>query len=131
MRSQVKNYLLRNESEGEMVVAMAVGAFSRLQQHSRARSVIAAFLSAAFLSALALSVSPQLHAAVHADSGQPEHTCVATLISSGQYDHSLPAPISVGNGSLISSDIPVRLALPAISLFLERSVLEHAPPVCS
>jgi hypothetical protein len=72
-----------------------------------------------------------LHAAVHADAGQPEHTCVVTLIGSGQYEHSAPAPICIGNEPLISSDLPVRLALPAISLFLERSVLEHAPPVCS
>src|SRR4051812_24303544 len=114
-----------------MIVGMAGGAFSRLQQHSRARSVIAVLLSAAFLCALGLSVSPQLHAAVHAQSGQAEHTCVATLIGSGQYEHSAPAPICVGSELVISSEVPVRFAPPAISPFLERSVFEHAPPFCS
>src|SRR3954470_16574753 len=94
-----------------IIVSMAGGAFSRLAQHSRARSVIAALLSTAFLCALALSVSPKLHAAVHADSGQPEHTCVATLIGSGQYEHSASVPISLESAA-VSVEIPVRLAVP-------------------
>jgi hypothetical protein len=109
---------------------MAGGAFSRLAQHSRTRSAIAGLLSIAFLCALALSVSPQLHAAVHSHAGQPEHTCVATLIAGGQYEHSAPVPVRL-EAPVVSANIPIRLAPPGISLFLGRSVFEHAPPFCS
>src|SRR6476469_5719324 len=94
-----------------IIVSMAGGAFSRLAQHSRTRSVIAAFLFSAFLCALALSVSPRLHAAVHAHSRQAEHTCVATLTASGQKELSAPAPICAGSSELLfSSSIRVRFA---------------------
>jgi hypothetical protein len=86
-----------------IIVSMAGGASSRLAQQSRTRSVIAALLFTAFLWALALSVSPELHAAVHSHAAQAGHTCVATLIGSGQYENSAPATICLGSDLLVSS----------------------------
>lgn len=98
----------------------------------RVRSFIGACLSVAFLWTLALSVSPALHARVHADSGQAEHVCAATLIASGNYEHSVPAPlvsaaIPVASLSIIPAPTPLWVESP----FLQASVLEHAPPACA
>jgi hypothetical protein len=110
---------------------MAAGAVTRLK-HQRVRSFFAAGLSLTFLWTLALSVSPALHARVHADAGQPEHTCAATLIASGNYEHSVPAPLAsaIVPASFLST-IPALTPLWVVSPFLEASVLEHAPPVCA
>ena len=62
-----------------MLVAMTAGAVAR-STHQSMRSFIAASLSAVFLWTLALSASSELHARVHADAGQAEHSCAATLI---------------------------------------------------
>lgn len=91
---------------------------------------IAAFVSAAFLWALALSAAPQLHELVHPDANSPEHTCAVTFIAAGSYDHSTQAP-------LIAAPVPtVQFSkLPALnpqwvqSPFLGASIFEHAPPV--
>ena len=37
-----------------------------------------------FLFSLALAVSPSLHHFFHHDSDSPEHTCIVTIIASGQ-----------------------------------------------
>ena len=101
-------------------------------KYERARSIIAASLSAVFLWTLVLSVSPALHARVHAESGQAEHICAATLIASGHYEHPVLPPLfgaalPVSFSSKISALTPRRVESP----FLEASVLEHAPPFSS
>src|ERR1700730_17155979 len=58
-----------------------------------ARSVIAAFLSAAFLWTLTLSVSPQLHERFHPDANRAEHVCAVTFVASGSYDHGVPGSL--------------------------------------
>ena len=98
----------------------------------RSSAFIAAFVSAAFLWTLALSASPQLHARVHPDAAQSEHSCAATFVASGSYNHSSHAP-------LVSEPVPIVqfATIPALtpqwveSPFLSASIFEHAPPVCA
>ena len=93
------------------------------------RVFVAAFVSVAFLWALALSVSPQLHQRVHPDAGRVEHSCAATMIASGSYDHAAHVP-------LVSAPVPVIhfSKIPALtpqwveSPFLGARIFEHAPP---
>jgi hypothetical protein len=94
----------------------------------RSRRFIAALLSAAFLWALALSVSPRLHERLHADANRVDHTCAVTFVSSGSYDHSIapppipaPAPVEFSNVATLHSHwVP--------SFFLSARIFEHAPP---
>ena len=95
----------------------------------RSSAFIAAFVSAAFLWTLVLSVSPELHTRLHRDAAQSEHSCAATFVASGSYHHSAHVP-------LVSTPVPVAqfAKIPALtpqwveSLFLGASVFEHAPP---
>src|SRR5438093_11330813 len=98
----------------------------------RARAFIGLSVSAAFLWALALSVSPQLHQRVHPDANRVEHNCAATMIASGSYNH-------VAHPPLVSAPLPVIhfSKIPALtpqwveSPFLGARIFEHAPPAHS
>jgi hypothetical protein len=104
--------------------------FARSINHGRAFIAICVF--AAFVCALALSASPQLHQRVHKDANRVEHNCAATMIASGTYDHAVHAP-------LVSAPVPVIhfSKVPALtpqwveSPFLGACIFEHAPPVYS
>src|SRR6058998_480727 len=99
------------------------------QPTNRGRVFVAAFVSGAFVWAIALSASPQLHQRVHADANRVEHNCAATMIASGSYDHATHPP-------LVSADtlVPQFSKIPALtpcwvqSPFLGASIFEHAPP---
>ena len=58
------------------------------------RGAIASWVCAAFLSALALSVSPHWHELVHPDAKAAQHECAVTLIGSGSYQQAAPRPLS-------------------------------------
>ena len=95
------------------------------------RASVAILASAGFLWTLTLSVSPQLHQRIHPDANKVEHTCAATFIASGNYDH---APTAL----LISTPVPLgAFDIPALSprwiqpVFLIATVFEHAPPTLS
>jgi hypothetical protein len=101
--------------------------FARSRNHGRA--CITVCISAAFLWALALSASPQLHQRVHTDANRIEHNCVATMITSGSYDHAahpplVAAPIPAHQFSKIPALIPRWVQSP----FLGACIFEHAPP---
>ena len=99
---------------------------------SRGRALVAGFLSVAFLWALALSASPQLHERFHADANRVEHSCAVTMIASGSYDHvSYPPLVSVPVPIFQFAEIPVLIPQWVESPFLGASIFEHAPPVCS
>jgi hypothetical protein len=66
---------------------------------NRGRQFVAICVSAAFLWALALSASPQLHQRVHKDANRVEHNCAVTMIASGSYNHAAHVP-------LVSAPIP-------------------------
>ena len=96
------------------------------------RAFVAAFVSAAFLCALPLSASPQLHQRVHYDANRVEHTCVVTMIASGSYDHAAHAPlVSAPVPALQFSKIPALTPCWVQSPFLGARIFEHAPPAHS
>ena len=95
------------------------------------RASVAILASAAFLWTLTLSASPQLHERIHPDANQVEHTCAATFVASGNYDH---APVAL----LIRAPVPLgQFDIPYLSprwiqpVFLIAAVFEHAPPANS
>src|SRR5438067_13589236 len=105
----------------------AMSTFARSNNYGRA--LVATFVSAAFLWALALSASPQLHQRVHKDANRVEHNCAATMIASGSYDHSahppvVSAPARALQFSKILALTPQWVAVP----FLGARIFEHAPP---
>jgi hypothetical protein len=96
---------------------------------NRGRGFAAALAAAAFLWSLVLSVSPQLHERVHPDADQPGHSCAATLVASGNYAHSAPAPLVSAPVQLIQvSTIPALTPQWVESPFLGARIFEHAPP---
>jgi hypothetical protein len=101
--------------------------FARSANHERA--FIAICVGAAFLWALALSASPQLHQRVHKDANRVEHSCVATMIASGSYNHAAHPPlVSAPVPSVQFSKIPALTPQWVESSFLGARIFEHAPP---
>ena len=99
------------------------------QPTNRGRLFVAACVSVAFLWALALSVSPQLHQRVHADANRMEHNCAATMIASGSYNHAAHVPlVSAPVPSAHFSKIPALTPQWVESPFLRASAFEHGPP---
>ena len=102
---------------------------SSARSNNHGRAFVATCVFAAFLWALALSASPQLHARIHADANRSDHVCAITLIASGSYEHAAQPP-------LVSADalVPQFSKIPALtpcwvqSLFLGACIFEHAPP---
>ncbi len=93
------------------------------------RAFVAGLLSAAFLWALALSASPQLHQRVHKDANRVEHSCAATMIASGSYDHAAHPPVVSAPVPVIHfSKIPALTPRWVESPFLGARIFEHAPP---
>lgn len=93
------------------------------------RGAIATWVCAAFLSALALSVSPRWHELLHLDAKASQHECAVTLIGSGscQYTATTPlptAPVLAAQFSFVLGLHPVWVASP----FLGARIFEHAPP---
>jgi hypothetical protein len=98
----------------------------------RAGAFVAAFVSAAFLWALALSASPQLHERFHADANRVQHTCAITFVASGSYENSAnPPPVSAPAPSSHFSTIPHLDPQWVQSPFLGARIFEHAPPINS
>jgi len=93
------------------------------------RGAIAAWVCAAFLSALALSVFPQWHEWLHPKAKAAQHECAVTLIASGNYQHTTAAPLVVAPApapqfSFVPALHPVWVASP----FVGARIFEHAPP---
>jgi hypothetical protein len=104
--------------------------FARSTNHGRA--FIAICVSAAFLWALALSASPQLHQRVHPDVNRVEHNCAVTMIGSGSYNYAGHVPlVSAPVPAVQFSKIPALTPQWVESPFLSASIFEHAPPVYS
>jgi hypothetical protein len=99
---------------------------------NRGLALIVGFISVAFLWALALSASPQLHQRFHPDASRIEHSCAVTMIASGSYKHVSHPPLVIVPAPIIQfSGIPTVIPQWVESPFLGASIFEHAPPVRS
>jgi hypothetical protein len=76
-----------------------------------------------FLSVLALTVSETLHHEVHAEAGEAEHQCAATMLQSGQFE--MPA-VTVA----ATTEAPVAWLELAPEINFVRSVELSLPPSC-
>jgi hypothetical protein len=105
----------------------AMSKFARSGNHGRA--FIATCVFAAFVWALALSGSPQLHQRVHPDASRAEHSCAVTAITSGSYEHAPQPPlVSAPVPAVQFSKVPALNPLWVQSVFLGACIFEHAPP---
>jgi hypothetical protein len=101
--------------------------FARPTNHGR--TSVATCIFAAFVWAIALSVSPQLHQRVHADANNGDHSCAVTLIVSGSFDHAAPLPlITAPRFGARFSEIPELKSTWVQPLILKAHVFAHAPP---
>jgi hypothetical protein len=96
---------------------------------NRGRAFVAPGVFVAFLWAVALNASPQLHQRVHRDANRVEHNCAVTMIASGSYNYAahvplVSAPIRPVQFSNILALAPCWVQSP----FLGACILEHAPP---
>ncbi|MEP7015417.1 MAG: hypothetical protein ABI925_08260 [Verrucomicrobiota bacterium] len=99
---------------------------------NRERAFVSTLVSAAFFWALVLSVSPHVHARVHSDANNVEHTCAVTFIASGTYEHAAPPPlVRIPAPVAEFSNTPALSPLWVPSPFLGASIFEHAPPAHS
>jgi hypothetical protein len=105
---------------------------TKVQRVSALRTVAATGLFSAFIFALVLAVSPQLHERFHPSAGQSQHECAVTLIATGKVEHSTVAPLVV-----IPQPVSFFATLPALNPiwveapFLGACIFEHAPPALS
>src|SRR5438552_19216982 len=121
----LQKFLAQGAARSEARSAMST--FAR--PTNQARAFVAICSSAAFLWALALSASPQLHQRVHTDANRVEHTCAVTMMASGSYDHAANPPlISAADLAPQFSKIPALTPCWVQSPFLGACIFEHAPP---
>jgi len=95
------------------------------------RAIVAAGCIGAVLFAVVLSAFPQLHEELHGLTGAPNHECAVTLLTSGNYQHTPLAAISVAPPPAPQNFIPTPPSFHFVSAHLEFSLLEHAPPANS
>jgi hypothetical protein len=101
--------------------------FARSRNHGRAFVAVSVF--AAFLWALALSSSPQLHQRLHSDANRVEHNCAVTMITSGSYDHAAQPPfVSAPNFNVQFCKIAELNPTWVRPIFLRAHIFAHAPP---
>ena len=95
------------------------------------RAAIAAGSLAAFLFALVLSATPQLHEQFHGANGAGSHECAVTPLASGNYQHTPTVTISLAPPAPPKGLVPTLATFQLVSAHLEFSLLEHAPPANS
>ncbi|MEP6699303.1 MAG: hypothetical protein ABJB09_06190 [Verrucomicrobiota bacterium] len=84
----------------------------------------------AFLVTIALSAAPRLHEQLHPVQGA-EHNCAVTLLSLGNCDQTSCEPITIAPQLLPPDAAFSHHHFPSVTLCLEFSLLEHAPPALS
>jgi hypothetical protein len=95
------------------------------------RAIVATGCTGALLFAVVLSAIPQLHEQIHNATGAPNHECAVTLLTSGNYQHTPIAPISLAPPAPPTAFAHVLVSFQLVSAHLDFSLLEHAPPVIS
>jgi hypothetical protein len=100
-----------------------------MKSSTAARAFVTTLVATAFLWTLVLSASPHLHACVHSDANQIEHTCAVTFVRSGNYTHCAPSPvISAPIPPSEFSEIRVLNSVWVQALVLAAHIFAHAPP---
>ena len=95
------------------------------------RAITAAGCIAAVLLALVLSAIPRLHEQIHTATGTPNHECAVTLLTSGNYQHTFTAAVSLAPPAPPTTFAHILASFQLVRAHLEFSLLEHAPPVIS
>ena len=95
------------------------------------RAAIVAACLAAVLFAMVLSAIPQLHEQVHGDSTTVNHECAVTLLTAGNYQHTVAATISLAPPAPPAPFIHSPDRFFVVVARLDFSLLEHAPPALS
>jgi hypothetical protein len=102
-----------------------VGRLSPLKM--RLRAFVTSGLVVAFLTALTLAASPQLHEKLHKVGSQ--HECAATMIASGNCDHNAPPSVAPKIQDALVSPAFLGQHFRFVIASVPSSVQEHAPPV--
>jgi hypothetical protein len=98
--------------------------------NGRSIAIMAAAFVSLFLFTLVLSAIPQLHERIHSSSHAANHECAVTLLSSGNYQHTVSDTIAIAPPPAAAfAHVAFRFEL--VSPRLEFSLLEHAPPAVS
>jgi hypothetical protein len=108
----------------------AMNSFGRAQNCLRV--FVTAVVFAAFSWTLVGSVSPQLHARIHADANRSDHVCAITLIASGSYEQA-GQPVFVSEPEF-KIHFPASVVLTSSwvkPLFFNAHIFAHAPPANS
>ena len=92
------------------------------------RACVAASLSAAFLWALLLGASPELHQRVHPDANRADHGCAVTLVTSGSYEHAAQPPLIDAANLIFQFDaVQALTSIWVKPLFLNAHIFAHRP----
>jgi hypothetical protein len=110
---------------------MASRMVKAVRQATFARIALFGAVLAGIILALVLASSPHLHALVHPDAGDPEHSCLVTTIHSKGCEAAPGGPQVFAFRAALFATIPPREAHDVEALFLSCRVLEHAPPFVS
>jgi hypothetical protein len=92
----------------------------------KVRAAIGINVIVAFLAALTLASSPQIHERLHKVDSQ--HECAATLIASGNVHHAAPPPVFAAKLSAPEISFVLFRDSELIRIAVPSSILEHAPP---
>jgi hypothetical protein len=95
------------------------------------RAIVAGGFIGAVLFALVLSAIPQLHEHIHRASSTANHECAVTLLTSGNYQHTVSDTITLAPPPPPKAFAHISARFQLISARLEFSLLEHAPPALS
>jgi hypothetical protein len=94
-----------------------------------ARWVVTTLIATAFLWALLLSASPQLHQRVHPDADRADHSCAVTMVAAGNYDHAAQPPLISAPDFIDQFSTVLALTSTWVKpLFLNSHIFGHAPP---
>jgi len=90
------------------------------------RVFISSALVVAFFTALTIASSPQLHEKLHKVGSH--HECAATLIASGNCEHSAPPSVAPKSNNFPVSPVFLPQRFQFVVAAVPSSVQEHAPP---
>jgi len=90
------------------------------------RAFIGMGIVAAFFAALTIATSPQLHEKLHKQS--PQHECAATILASGNCEHSAPPQGAPKPENVPNSPAFLGERFQGVIASVPSSVQERAPP---